>query len=102
MPEGFYGGAALIHALETLPDILDELDAELTKLEARGDKEGNAIYFDSQSLVNKYNKLVDTYVDTYNEYDRAYDRLECMYDTRDPSSPFFNPLEGIQAIPFEP
>ena len=102
LPEGFHGEAALIRTLETLPDILDELDAELTDLESRGDREGDIIYFESQSTVNRYNNLLEEYRDTYNAYNSAYNRLECMYDPRNPNDPFFNPFEGLQLAPFEP
>ncbi len=84
LEEWFIGEAELYNRTLTLKAELDGLDADLARLEARGDREGNTIYFETQSQANQYNRLAREYNDVVHEYNMTVGELNCMREERSP------------------
>jgi hypothetical protein len=80
----YVGEAELNEQILVLEDELDGLDAEITKLQSRGDRVGNTIYFDTQSQANRYNWLIGEYNRVVGEYNALAEELNCMYEGDDP------------------
>ena len=97
LPELFVGEAELHERLQILGDELDDIDAKLIRLEARGDLVGDTLYFDTQSQVNQYNRLLKEYNDLVGVYNTLVDELNCMYEASDPwhSAPDVSDLEAV-------
>lgn len=61
LEERFDGEVELHDRLQMMDDELDDTDAKLVRLEVRGDLVGDTLYFDTQSQVNQYNRLLKEY-----------------------------------------
>ena len=94
LPSLFVGEAELLDDLDRTEGRLADMKADLGERRAQldrfksehGDVAGDTIYFDTQSEVNKYrsmvdefNELVGVHNDLVDEYDAAYDALDCMH-----------------------
>ena len=90
LEEGFIGEAELYERILVLTDELDRLGAEIDRLGAELDKlaakaslVGNTLYFDTQSQVNQYNRLLSEYDGVWDEYDVVWDEYDAAYEEWD-------------------
>lgn len=95
----FVGEAELYNQTMTLRAELDRLNTQLERLEARGDRDGNTIYFETQSQANQFNRLVAKYNETVGEYNMTVDELNCMYEARDPWHSDVPDLSDLEITP---
>lgn len=99
LPEGFIGQPELVsrhdalgHMLNSTSDRIDQLKASIERYASQfGDLRGNTLYFDTNSqvrqydrMVNEYDDLIDEYNDMVDEYNTIAGELNCMYEAKPP------------------